>query len=124
MELAKAGCVDSARPIAANPLVSCFVTFDFRLRFLDLVGILHDPVVGNLSKTDTCRGKIRGNYFDWAGKRLPAGQRVASDGWPDTMRCDYIHSHQFGSDAQSICPDIYAVPPNSFLVRECLEEVY
>ena len=124
MELAEAGCVHIARPIEADPLVSCSATFDFRVRFLDLVGILHDPVAGNLSKTDTCRGKIRGNYFDWAGKRVPSGQRVVGDGWSDTLCGDHIHTHQFGFDAQSICTDIHAVPTNSFLVRECQEEVY
>jgi hypothetical protein len=124
MELAEAGCFDTARPVAADPLVSCFVTFDVRFRFLDLVGILHDPLAGNLSETDPFRGKRRGALFDWPGKRVPAGQRATGDGWPDTMRGDHIHSNQFGFNAQSICPGIHAVPPNSFLVRECQEKVY
>ena len=124
MELAEAGCVYSARLIAANPLVSCFVTFDLRLRFLDLVGILHDPIAGNLSEINPFWGKIRGAFFDRSGKRVPTGQRAAGDSWSDTMRGDNIHTHQFGFNAQSICPGIHVVPPNCFLVRECQEEVY
>ena len=124
MELAEAGCFDTARPVAADALVSCFVTFDFRLRFLDLVGILHDPPAGNLSEADPYRDKRRGVIFDWPGKRVPAGQRAASDGWSYTMRGDHIHSNQFGFNAQSICPGIHAVPPNCFLVRECQKKVY
>ncbi len=124
MELVAAGCVHSVRPIAADPLVSCPVTIDFRLRILDLVGILHDPIISNLSKTEPHRGKRRGHYIDRPGKSVPSGQREAGDGWSDTMCCDHIDTHQCCSYAQSICADIHVVPSNSFPVRECLEEVY
>ena len=124
MELVEAGCVHLARPFAANPLVSCSVTFDFRVCFLDLVGILHNLITGNLSKTERCRVKRGGHYIDRPGKSVPSWQRAAGDGWSDNMCGDHIHTHQCGFNAQSICSDIHVVPSNSFLVRECQEEVY